>query len=160
MGFSPVPVITLTLRIVAPIDVVFDLARSIDLHMESTAHTNERAVAGRTTGLIGLGEEVTWEATHFGIRQRLTSKIVQFNRPHHFRDSMVSGAFKRFDHDHHFVADGQGTVMRDMFAYSSPLGPLGWLADVTFLKRYMRRLLLRRNQVLKQVAEGAPRFVD
>jgi hypothetical protein len=75
------PVIVLTISIDAPIDVVFDLARSIDLHLESTAQTNERAVAGRTTGLIGLGEEVTWEATHFGIRQRLTSKITQFDRP-------------------------------------------------------------------------------
>ena len=54
------PVIILTLPIAAPIDVVFDLARSIDLHVQSTAQTNERAVAGRTSGLIGLGEEVTW----------------------------------------------------------------------------------------------------
>jgi ligand-binding SRPBCC domain-containing protein len=153
MGSFPMPVIVLTISINAPIDVVFDLARSIDLHLESTAQTNERAVAGRTTGLIGLGEEVTWEATHFGIRQRLTSKITQFDRPRHFRDSMVSGAFKRFDHDHHFVADGQGTVMTDTFDYTSPLGPLGWVADVVVLKRYMRRLLAIRNQVIKRAAE-------
>jgi ligand-binding SRPBCC domain-containing protein len=148
------PVITLTLRIAAPIDVVFDLARSIDLHLESTAQTNERAVAGRTSGLIGLGEEVTWEATHFCIRQRLTSKILQFDRPHHFRDSMVSGAFKRFDHDHHFVADGQGTVMTDTFDYTAPLGLLGRLADGMFLKRYMRNLLSQRNQIIKRVGES------
>jgi ligand-binding SRPBCC domain-containing protein len=153
MGSFAMPVITLTLPIAAPIDVVFDLARSIDLHMESTAQTNERAVAGRITGLIGMGEEVTWEATHFGIRQRLTAKITQFDRPHHFRDSMVSGAFRRFDHDHHFVADGHGTVMTDTFDYTSPLGPLGWLADVLFLKRYMRRLLISRNEVIKLAAE-------
>lgn len=150
------PVITLSIPVAAPIEVVFDLARSIDLHLESTAQTNERAVAGRTSGLIGLGEEVTWEATHFCIRQRLTSKIVQFDRPHHFRDSMVSGVFRRFDHDHHFVADGRGTVMTDTFDYTSPLGPLGWLADVVLLKRYMRRLLTIRNQVIKRVAEGRP----
>jgi len=154
MGSFPMPVITLTTSIAAPIEVVFDLARSIDLHRESTVQTNERAVAGRTSGLIGLGEEVTWEATHFFIRQRLTSKIVQFDRPHHLRDSMVSGAFRRFDHDHHFVADGQGTVMTDTFDYTSPLGLLGRLADGMFLKRYMERLLMRRNQVIKQVAES------
>ena len=67
---------------------------------------------------------------------------------------MVSGAFRRFDHDHHFVADGLGTVMTDTFDFTTPLGPLGWLADGIFLKRYMRRLLLQRNQVIKQVAES------
>lgn len=148
------PVITLSVSIAAPIEVVFDLARSIDLHMESTAHTNERAIAGRTSGLIGLGEEVTWEATHIGIRQRLTAKITQFDRPHHFRDVMVAGAFKRFDHDHHFVADGEGTVMTDTFDYTAPLGLLGWLADGIFLRRYMERLLMRRNEVIKRVAES------
>lgn len=101
-----------------------------------------------------MGEEVTWEATHFCIRQRLTSKITQFDRPHHFRDSMVSGAFRRFDHDHYFVTDGQGTVMTDTFDYTAPLGLPGRLADGMFLQRYMQRLLLRRNQVIKQVAES------
>lgn len=59
---------------------------------------------------------MTWEATHFGVRQRLTSHITAFDRPRHFRDSMVAGAFRRFDHDHWFDADGRGgTVMRDAF---------------------------------------------
>lgn len=147
------PIITVSIAIAAPIDVVFDLARSIDLHTESTAQTDERAVGGRISGLIGLGEQVTWEATHFGIRQRLTSKIVQFHRPHHFRDSMVSGAFKRFDHDHHFIADGHGTVMTDTFDYTAPLGLLGRLAGGMFLTRYLQRLLVRRNEVIKRVAE-------
>ena len=151
---AAMPIIALTTRIAAPIAEVFDLARSIDLHQESTAQTHERAIAGRTSGLIGLGEEVTWEAIHFGIRQRLTARITRFDRPRHFRDSMVSGAFRRFDHDHDFVIDGQGTVMTDTFDYTAPLGLLGRLADGVFLKRYMRRLLARRNEVIRQVAEA------
>jgi uncharacterized protein YndB with AHSA1/START domain len=59
--------IDLTTRIEAPIEQVFDLARDIDLHARSMAHTNERAVAGRTSGRIRQGETVTWRATHFGI---------------------------------------------------------------------------------------------
>jgi ligand-binding SRPBCC domain-containing protein len=122
------PLIELETRIDAPIDIVFDLSRSIDLHVESTSTTNEKAVAGCTTGLIGLGEEVTWEATHFGVRQRLTTKIVQFERPFHFRDSMVSGAFRRFEHDHLFESVEGQTLMKDIFDYTSPLGILGHLA--------------------------------
>ena len=90
------PAITLTTQIDAPIETVFDLSRSIDLHMESMQQTNEKAVAGCTSGLINLSEEVTWEATHFGIRQRLTTKIVEFDRPHHFRrDEERPGFFLR-----------------------------------------------------------------
>jgi ligand-binding SRPBCC domain-containing protein len=99
--------------------------------MRSTAHTREIAVAGVTSGLIGLGQEVTWEATHFGVRQRLTSRITAFDRPFHFRDSQVRGAFKRFDHDHFFEkTSGEWT-----------------------LRRYMTSLLQRRNKLIKQVAE-------
>ena len=137
-------------------EVAFDLSRSIDLHEQSTSQTNERAVAGRTSGLIELGEQVTWEATHFGRRQRLTAEITQFDRPNHFRDTMVKGAFKRFDHDHIFEASGTGTLMTDKFDYTSPLGILGKLADILFLKRYMTRFLQKRNELIKRVAESDP----
>ncbi len=152
------PNIKLETRIEAPLRVVFDLARSIDLHVESTAGTREKAVAGRTTGLIGLGETVTWEATHFGIRQRLTSKIVVFDPPHHFRDTMLSGAFKRLDHDHYFRWDGSQTVMTDQFDYTSPLGILGRVADWLFLERYLRKLLETRNELIRSVAEEGARI--
>ena len=155
------PVIHITTTIDCPIEIAFDLSRSIDLHAESTSHTDEKAVAGRTSGLIELGEQVTWEATHFWRRQRLTSEITKFDRPHHFRDSMVDGAFKRFDHDHHFVEESGKTVMNDRFDYTSPLGFLGSIADALFLKRYMSGLLTKRNELIKKVAESDPsRFLD
>src|SRR4051794_24247097 len=115
------PIINLETIINAPVKRVFDLSRCIDLHLDSLAQTKEKAVAGVTKGLIELGQNVTWEATHFGIRQKLTSKITIFDSPNHFRDSMVAGAFSRFDHDHFFSeADGK-TLMRDVFDYRSPL---------------------------------------
>ena len=149
------PVITLRTLIHAPIERCFDLSRDIDLHIRSTAQTGEVAVAGVTTGLISLGEEVTWEARHFGVRQRLTTRITAYDRPAYFRDSQVRGAFKRFDHDHRFETLSTGaTLMRDIFDYESPLGLLGILADHVFLENYMRSLLKRRNSVLKEVAES------
>ena len=148
------PMIELTTRINAPCDRVFDLARSVDLHVDSTAHTGERAVAGVTSGLIGLGQEVTWRARHFGVVQHLTSRITQFDRPRHFRDSMVRGAFRRFDHDHLFTEDGPVTIMIDRFDYMSPWGILGRVADSLFLRRYMQRLLEVRNAVLCTAAES------
>jgi ligand-binding SRPBCC domain-containing protein len=147
------PKIQLSTLINAPIERCFDLARSIDLHMESTKQTGEQAIAGRTSGLIELGESVTWRAKHFGIWQTLSSKITQFDYPNSFTDEMVYGAFKRFKHQHLFyTVDGQ-TMMKDVFDFESPYGILGKMANMLFLKRYMENLLKRRNQVIKDTAE-------
>ncbi|WP_316788903.1 SRPBCC family protein [Pedobacter frigoris] len=147
------PVIRLETFIDAPKQTVFDLARSIDLHQISTAHTNEKAVAGKKSGLIELNEWVTWEARHFWIVQKLTSKITAMNAPDYFVDEMVSGAFKSFKHEHIFEAQGEATLMIDVFNYVSPLGLLGKLADKIFLKQYMSALLVQRNKVVKEYAE-------
>jgi ligand-binding SRPBCC domain-containing protein len=148
------PVIHLSTTIKAPIELVFDLARSIDLHILSLSHTNEKAIAGRTSGLVLKGETVTWEATHLGITQQLTSHITNVQPHDFFADEMVSGAFKSFKHEHHFDTLSEGkTLMEDIFEYKSPLGILGKAADVLFLKKYMTRLLEHRNQTLKEVAE-------
>lgn len=114
----------------------------------------ERAVAGVQHGLIGLDQQVTWEARHFGIRQRLTATISAFDRPKHFQDRMLAGAFKSMVHDHDFVENDHGTLMHDRLEFRSPLGPLGWLADRIFLTAYMRRFLVRRNTVIKRIAES------
>jgi len=147
------PIIQIVTRINAPVELCFDLARDIDVHIESTKGTDERAIAGVTSGLIGLGEEVTWEANHFGIRQKLTSRITAFDRPRHFRDSQVSGPFHRFDHDHFFSSEEEATIMRDVFDYESPLRWLGRCADFVFLRSYMAGLLERRARVIKETAE-------
>lgn len=148
------PLIRLETRIAAPVDRVFDLARSIDAHSASTTGTDERAVAGRTSGLIELGETVTWEARHFGVRQKLTSRITEMNRPEMFVDEMVRGAFSSIRHIHRFEQKGDLTLMHDEFQFSAPLGIFGRLAEILFLTRYMERFLQERNKVLKELAES------
>jgi ligand-binding SRPBCC domain-containing protein len=148
------PRIELRTEIKADKEIVFDLSRSIDLHKISTEHTNETAIAGKTSGLIGLNESVTWRAKHFGIYQRLTSKITEFDRPNYFADEMVSGAFSEFKHEHHFADLNGGTLMTDFFDYKSPLGILGIIADKIFLEKYMTDLLTERNRIVKEFAES------
>jgi ligand-binding SRPBCC domain-containing protein len=147
--------IRLSTHIAAPRERVFDLTRSIDLHTRSLSWTREVPVAGRTSGLIGLGETVTWRAWHLGVRQRLTSRISAYDRPAYFQDVMVRGAFAWMEHDHCFDAtpDG-GTVLRDEFRFAAPLGVLGRIAEAVVLRRYMTRFLERRNAVIKSVAES------
>lgn len=149
------PTIELTRHVAAPPERCFDLARSIELHTHSTAATGERAVAGVTRGLIGPGESVTWRARHLGVWQTLTSRITAYERPHHFRDEQVCGAFAVFVHDRYFAPDGAGgTVMREVFSFRAPCGILGRLAERLVLTRYMRRFLATRLALVAAAAEG------
>lgn len=139
--------------IAAPIERCFDAARDLDLHLRCFAHTNERAVAGRTSGLICLDEEVTWRARHFGVMQHLTSRITAFDRPRYFQDTMQRGAFKSFVHDHLFdTAEGR-TRMIDVVAFAAPLGWLGRVAETLVLRRYLERLLTHRANAIRKVLE-------
>ena len=148
------PTIRVSTDIGAPPDRCFDLARSVDAHVESATGTSERAVAGVTTGLLGPGDEVTWRARHFGVSQALASRITTFDPPHRFQDSMVRGAFAHFVHDHLFVATSGGTRMVDEIDYAAPGGPLGWLAERLFLTAYLTRFIRRRGLALKRLAES------
>lgn len=82
------PVIKFVTEINAPKNQCFDLSRSIDLHKMSTQHTNEEAIDGVTTGLIGYKETVMWRAKHFGIFQELRTRITEFRSPEFFIDEM------------------------------------------------------------------------
>jgi ligand-binding SRPBCC domain-containing protein len=148
------PIIELHTEIDAPVKRCFDLARNIDLHLISTKHTGEQAIAGITSGLIGLNDTVTWRAKHFFIWQTLTSKVTEFHSPDFFADEMVEGAFKSFRHEHYFFAVKGKTLMRDVFEFESPFGILGKLFNFITLKAYMKSLLKQRNGVIKQVAES------
>ncbi len=148
------PVLRLETTIRAPIALVFDLSRDIDAHIDSAAHTGERAVGGVTSGLVKLGDEVTFEARHFGVRWRLTSRIVVCEPPRLFVDEMLRGPFARLRHAHEFVEAGAGTRMKDVLDFESPLGPLGRLADALFVERHMRTFLERRAAWIRTEAEG------
>ncbi len=148
------PRIELTTYIKAPIDIVFDLSRSIDLHIISTDHTKERAIGGVTSGLIGPMQSVTWRAKHFGMFHNLTSQITEYSRPTFFVDELQQGIFKSFRHEHHFKKTEFGTEMYDLFDFESPGGFLGKIVNKMVLKKYMTDLLLKRNNVVKEFAES------
>lgn len=148
------PTIILETLISATAEVCFDLMRDIRIHTETTAQTNEKAVAGLTDGKVGLGQTVTFEGTHFGIRQRLTVKVVEIDRPRLFVDEMIDGTFKSFKHIHEFAETKNGTLMKDTIVWSSPLGILGKIVDKLLLKTHLSGLVSERNIKLKALAEG------
>jgi ligand-binding SRPBCC domain-containing protein len=142
----------------APVERCFDLARSVEVHLAGNIHFGEQAVAagGVSSGLIGLGQQVTWRAKHFGVWQRLTSEITALDRPRYFQDVMTKGAFRCMRHDHYFRRMPNGACeMKDVFRFSAPIPVLGLLAEALVLRRYMRTLLQERNRVVKETAESS-----
>jgi ligand-binding SRPBCC domain-containing protein len=148
------PTIHLTIFIAAPVDRVFDLARSIDLHKKSMSHTSEEAVAGTTMGLINLNESVTWKAKHLMKTRILKSQITAMERPHSFIDEMRQGDFKSMKHEHHFKQIENGTLMIDILNFEAPYGGIGRMFNSIYLTRYMQKLIEQRNKVIKDYAES------
>lgn len=137
----------------ADIHHVFDLARDIDLHQKSTSRSNEKAIAGRTSGLIEKNETVTWRAKHLGVYQTLTTKIISMEKPHQFTDIMLKGAFKSMRHQHMFRDVEGKTLMTDRFEFESPFGIIGKLFNTIYLTHYLKTFLLERNELIKTIAE-------
>jgi len=147
------PFIKLETLIFAKPQLVYDLSRSIDLHQTSMDHTNEKAIAGTTTGLINEGETVTWTAKHFFKTRMLKVQITQMKPYEFFEDEMLEGDFKSMKHKHIFCPEGSSTKMTDEFSFEVPYGFIGKFFSYVFLTAYMKALLMQRNRVIKEFAE-------
>jgi len=137
----------------APPEIVFDLALDVDAHVSSQARARETAIAGVTRGVMGLGDEVTWRAVHFGIPFRMTSRVTELDRPRRFVDEQVRGPFRRFHHEHEFVPNATGTTMIDRVRFTAPAGPIGVVVERLALGAYLKRLITGRGEFLKSLAE-------
>jgi ligand-binding SRPBCC domain-containing protein len=137
----------------APIEICFDLARDVGVPTQTTWKTRVKAVAGLTGGLLQEGDTVTWEAVHFGFKQRHTARVIFMEKPNSFVEVMVKGAFRSFIHIHQFIEEEDGTTMLDHFQYNSRFGPIGVLIDKLFLEKYMAKLIVFRAMELRGIAE-------
>ncbi len=138
----------------APVAIVFDLARNLNIHQQSVAKTNENIVGGRRSGLIEYNEIVTWRGKHFGLYLRHTSRITAMKIPKFFVDEMEKGLFKSFRHEHFFEEKEGLAVMTDILQYEVPYGFIGRFFDRLLLSKHLRQLLLERNEMLKELSEN------
>lgn len=138
----------------ASIEICFNLSRSVETHLLSTKHTNEKVIDGRTDGLFVCGDTVTWKAKHFGVYHKLQMKITEMSFPYSFEDCMVKGIFKKICHRHLFNETNGITIMSDLFYYEVPYGFAGRWFNKIVLRKYMTKLLLQRNNCIKALAES------
>ncbi|MEP2935820.1 MAG: SRPBCC family protein [Gilvibacter sp.] len=135
------------------VEDVFETSRSIDFHVQSAAKTQEKAIAGVTSGPIGLGQSVTWRGKHFGLFLTHTSKIVEMVKNQSFTDVMTQGHFTYFVHQHRFRQEGIKVIMYDKLQYKVPYGFLGRVIDSLFIKPHLSNFITERNNHIKSYIE-------
>ena len=142
-------------RVRAPAQRCFDLARSVPLHVDSARDIAARAVGGQCEGLSNEGDQTVWSARFFGLRFRMTTRAEHLTPPARFEDRLTRGLLQRFEHVYRFrpLPEG-GCIMSDELTVEAPFGPLGRLVEGVYLNRRMRRLVRRRLEHLRTVAES------
>lgn len=145
--------IKITTHYFAPIEKVFDINRNIDIHQQSASKTNEIAIAGITSGLINKNETVTWKGKHFGVYLTHQSLISELIFPTYFVDEQLKGKFKSFKHQHFFEQKENYVEVTDILNYETPYGIFGKLFDKLFLKKHLTDFIMKRNAILKNLAE-------
>ncbi len=146
--------IHLITKIKAPIQIVFDASRNIDIHQQSAFKSKEKAISGITSGLINYNETVTWRGKHFGFYLTHKSRITAMNLYYYFVDEMEEGKFKSFRHEHFFEEKNGVCIMTDKLHYETPFRILGKWFDVLFLKKHLTHFLLERNTILQTISEN------
>ncbi len=141
------PELVLETYINAPAETCFGLLRDPRIQAEP---------APVITGEFDVGQTVTFISSKFGVRQNLTVRVIEFDRPRLVVDEMTEGTFKSFKHIHEFLSHDTGTLMRDTLIWGSPFGILGRIVDELLLRRHLRTLVSTRNLRLKQLAEQPP----
>lgn len=152
-----------SIEVAAPIERIFLLSTSLaiverELHMHPVPaeymdeHSNRQAT--RTTGLVTGNDRVRWEGWQLGLPQYHVSLIAPFEPYRFFRDCMVAGRFRSFEHDHIFTPTQNGVRLDDEIRFSLPLGPLGKAAGQLILVPHIRSLMGRRFRLLRQIAES------
>jgi ligand-binding SRPBCC domain-containing protein len=66
--------------------------------------------------------------------------------PREFVQIQLAGPYKFWHHTHRFERQRGGTCITDIVQYALPLGPLGWLANALWVRRYVRRMLAYRRK--------------
>lgn len=140
-----------TESVLAP-ERLFDLARDVTAHTDSMSGSRETTVGGVRSGFIGLDEDVTWRAWHFGLPLQMTSRITAMSPPRSFTDEQTRGPFRYFTHEHVFRPHGDGTLMIDRVSFAAPLGFLGRIVERLVLANYMRKLIEQRNAFLQGIS--------
>ena len=103
-------------------------------------------------GLPAAGALLEYKLRLHGLPINWTTRIESWEPPHGFVDTQLKGPYSLWHHTHEFEPDGDGaTVIHDRVRYAIPLGPLGELANLLFVRRDLRRIFDYRAEAVERL---------
>jgi ligand-binding SRPBCC domain-containing protein len=136
-------------RIAAPPEDVFPFFQdAYNLEAITPPFLGFRVVTPRPVDMR-VGALIEYRLRLHGVPVRWRTRIEMFDPPHTFVDVQLSGPYRLWHHTHVFEPDGRGgTLMRDRVRYALPLGPLGGVAHLLFVRRDLRRIFEFRQRAV------------
>jgi ligand-binding SRPBCC domain-containing protein len=129
-----------------PIDEVFEFfSNAVNLELLTPPWLKFQIVTPQPVTMAAgtlIENRIHW---HF-IRMRWISEIVEWSPPTRFVDIELKGPYKMWHHTHSFVADRNGTTIRDDIRYALPLGILGVIANWLSVRRDLERIFEYRTE--------------
>jgi ligand-binding SRPBCC domain-containing protein len=97
------------------------------------------------------GARIDYRLRMKGVPMSWRTHITDWSPPHSFVDEQERGPYRLWRHTHSFTAIPGGTRMDDRVEYALPLGALGDLADVVFVRRQLKRIFDYRSQQITRI---------
>lgn len=107
---------------------------------------------------MGAGTLLDYRLGLHGMPLRWRTRIEVWEPPRRFVDVQVSGPYTLWEHAHEFEPAGfEAVVIHDHIRYALPLGPLGELAHLLFVRRDLERIFdYRRDAVHERLETSVP----
>lgn len=106
--------------------------------------------------VMRAGARIEYQLSLFGVPLRWRTRITEWQPGRRFVDEQEEGPYALWRHTHEFEAHHDGTLMRDVVKYREPLGPLGALAHVLFVRRTLERIFDFRRDAVERLLSRAP----
>lgn len=84
------------------------------------------------------------------IRTTWVTEITHIEEGRYFVDEQRIGPYAMWHHEHHLKQVDGGVMMEDIVSYQPPLGFLGALANVLFIRKQLNRIFNYRFSALEE----------
>ena len=100
--------------------------------------------------IIQAGARIDYKIGLYGIPMKWKTLLEEFVQDSYFIDTQLSGPYKLWRHRHDFRSVEGGTEMRDTVDYTLPIGPLGRLVRVLFVRAQLVAIFKHRTKIIAE----------
>lgn len=104
--------------------------------------------------VMGAGTVIEYQLSLFGVPFRWKTLIEKYEVNRFFIDVQLAGPYHYWHHRHDFGDVAGGTEIRDTVDYELPLGVLGEIGQIFFVRRQLETIFEFRQKVIRHLFGG------